>query len=631
MLDVLEPWLRSADLVEQVRHIAQLAATRAGDLDQDGSFPTEDIHALAAIGALKAPMPPAYGGLGLGTTPQGAPALLDVLRWIGHGSLPLGRLYEGHVNALALLVRFGTASQVEEAARDADDGVLFGVWNTQGSDALALEETKSGWRLRGRKTFASGAGFVGRPLVTAGVNDGGVLMVLPRLDQKGCDISRADLSDWRAHGMRASATGSYDFSGLAVSANDIIGSEGDYHREPSFSAGAWRFAAVQLGGIERLLDEARLHLRRAGRSSDPHQLARTGEAAVATETAKLWVTRAAELAEQDDGRRDPGQVMGYVKSCSLGGRAGRSRRARTRPSLGRPCRFSADPSDRAPEPGPCHLSAAARAGPCADHRRCLRARTRHAGGGSVVMSVRAADALAAMGDMPLLSFGQLAIRGLVVVAPHPDDESLGCGGLIAAATNDGIPVRVVVVSDGAGSHPNSVSYPPARLRRLRESETHTAAAELGVAADAVAFLGLPDRHVPSEGPDAAAAVTSIVEMAQACGADLMTVTWQHDPHHDHQAAFALARAACDQLPAIRLCAYPIWGWTLPPDHVLPEGLPQGFRLAVEAQLPAKRRAIAAHRSQISRMIDDDPDSFMLSAADLARFDQPYETYIRVVG
>jgi hypothetical protein len=76
VLDVLEPWLRSADLFEQVRHIAQLAATRAGDLDQDGSFPTEDIHALAAIGALKAPMPPAYGGLGLGTTPEGALVLL---------------------------------------------------------------------------------------------------------------------------------------------------------------------------------------------------------------------------------------------------------------------------------------------------------------------------------------------------------------------------------------------------------------------------------------------------------------------------------------------------------------------------------------------------------------------------
>ena len=133
-----------------------------------------------------------------------------------------------------------------------------------------------------------------------------------------------------------------------------------------------------------------------------------------------------------------------------------------------------------------------------------------------------------------------------------------------------------------------MSYPPAHLSRLRESETLTAAAELGVSADAVAFLGLPDRYVLSEGPDAGAAVMRIVEIAQACGADLMTVTWQHDPHHDHQAAFALARAASHQLPATRLCAYPIWGWTLPPDHVLPEGLPQGFRLAVEAQLPAKR-------------------------------------------
>jgi LmbE family N-acetylglucosaminyl deacetylase len=247
------------------------------------------------------------------------------------------------------------------------------------------------------------------------------------------------------------------------------------------------------------------------------------------------------------------------------------------------------------------------------------------------MSVRAADALAAMKDMPLLSFGQLAIHGLVVVAPHPDDESLGCGGLIAAATTDGIPVRIVVVSDGAGSHPNSVSYPPARLRRLRESETLAAAAELSVPADGVAFLGLPDRYVPTEGPDAVAAVASIIRIAQACGADLMTVTWQHDPHHDHQAAFALACAACGQLPAIRLCAYPIWGWILPPDQVLPDDIPQGFRLAVERQLPAKRRAIAAHRSQISRMIDDDPDSFTLSAADLARFDQPYETYVRVAG
>jgi LmbE family N-acetylglucosaminyl deacetylase len=247
------------------------------------------------------------------------------------------------------------------------------------------------------------------------------------------------------------------------------------------------------------------------------------------------------------------------------------------------------------------------------------------------MSVRAADSLAAMEDMPLLSFRQFAIRGLIVIAPHPDDESLGCGGLIAAAKTDGLPVRIVVISDGTGSHPNSVSYPPARLQRLREAETLVAAAELGVAHDAVQFLRLPDRYVASEGPAATAAVERIVQVTQACDADLMTVTWQHDPHRDHQAAFALAGAACRQLPQIRLCAYPIWGWTLPPDEVLPDLNPQGFRLSVEEHLAAKRRAIAAHRSQVTRLIDDDPDGFNLSATDLARFERPYETYLRVVG
>lgn len=296
----------------QVRTVARVAATRAGALDEDGSFPEEDIRALAAIGALKAPLPPAHGGLGLGTTPEGALPLMDVLRWIGHGSLPLGRLYEGHVNALALIVRFGTASQVQEAARDVAEGLLFGVWNTEGRDGLTLEDAGSGWRLKGRKTFASGTGSLGRPLVTAKTEDGALLMVLARLDRATPDSARADLSDWQAHGMRASATGSYDFSGLAVEADDLIGGAGDYRRQPTFSAGAWRFAAVQLGGIERLLDEARAHLRDAGRTADPHQLARMGEAAVAAETAHLWVARAAEMTEHDDGRRDPEQVTAYV-------------------------------------------------------------------------------------------------------------------------------------------------------------------------------------------------------------------------------------------------------------------------------------------------------------------------------
>jgi len=311
VLEVPKVWMRDTRFVEQVRAVAAVAATRAGELDQDGTFPSGDIQSLAAIGALTAPLPPGHGGFGLGTTPDGALPLLETLRWIGHGSLPLGRLYEGHVNALALIVRFGTAAQIVAAARDAHDDVLFGVWNTEGRDGLTLQRLGSQWQLQGRKTFSSGAGFVGRPLVTARLETGQLMMVLPRVGREDGE-NRADLSEWRAHGMRASATGSYDFSGLTVTADEIIGNDGEYQREPGFSAGAWRFAAVQLGGIERLLDEGRFHLCRTGRANDPHQLVRTGQAAAAAETAKLWVTRAAQLAEYADDRGDPDRITAYV-------------------------------------------------------------------------------------------------------------------------------------------------------------------------------------------------------------------------------------------------------------------------------------------------------------------------------
>jgi alkylation response protein AidB-like acyl-CoA dehydrogenase len=298
-------------LVFFVRDAMRVSFLRAAGLDEDNSYPHQDIQALASAGALVAPIPPSHGGLGLGTTPAGALALMDILRCIGSANLALGRLFEGHVNALKLIVRFGTPAQIAAAADDAARGFLFGVWNTQGNDGVRLKADSSGWRLEGRKTFASGAGYISRPLVTASTENGALLMVLPRLQAHDLE-RRADLSEWQAHGMRASATGSYDFSGLTVNAGDIVGGDGDYHRQPDFSAGAWRFAAVQLGGIERLLDEARRHLKEAGRTADPSQLARVGEASIAAETARLFVERSADMAERLHPGRDPEQAVAYA-------------------------------------------------------------------------------------------------------------------------------------------------------------------------------------------------------------------------------------------------------------------------------------------------------------------------------
>ena len=217
-------------------------------------------------------------------------------------------------------------------------------------------------------------------------------------------------------------------------------------------------------------------------------------------------------------------------------------------------------------------------------------------------------------------------RGLVVVAPHPDDESLGCGGLIAGTCALGLPVRLVVVSDGTGSHPGSPSYPPERLRRLREAETLAAARALGLAPEHVRFLRLRDRSVPKAGPAAETAARAIAEAARDCGAGALFVTWAYDPHCDHRAAAALARLACRDLPGVRLYAYPVWGWSLP-SHTDVGAPPSGFRLNVSAQLGAKAAAIAAHRSQTTDLINDDPEGFRLDPAMLARFARPFEIFL----
>ncbi|WP_043361431.1 PIG-L deacetylase family protein [Belnapia sp. F-4-1] len=228
--------------------------------------------------------------------------------------------------------------------------------------------------------------------------------------------------------------------------------------------------------------------------------------------------------------------------------------------------------------------------------------------------------------------------GVLVLAPHPDDESLGCGGLLAACAADRRPARVVVVSDGAGSHPRSQAYPPARLSALRQGEARAAVAALGLdPLRDIAFLGLPDTAVPSAGPAFEAAVAALLRLADpAPGAVL--VTWRHDPHCDHAASFAMAAALVRALPAgTRLYAYPVWGlafahplpgFPLPPEPLISEP-PRGIRLDITRHLPAKRRAVAAHVSQVSPLVTDDPQGFRLPPEALALAFRPTELFLEV--
>ena len=311
-MDQRTPLNLTFDAVAAARTAALSAAQRAAEQDRDEGFPTEDVADLARFGLLAAPVPSGMGGAGLGEELE-AGTLAEVLRLIGYGSLALGRLYEGHVNALQLVARYGDTGQQARLFADARDGHLFGVWNTEPpADGLSLQQGDEALLLAGVKTFASGAGFVTRALVTARAPSGsGTLMMVVPLEPG----TRADLSAWRAHGMRASATGTLDFGGLTLPPETILGDIDDYFRQPIFSGGAWRFTAVQLGGIEAVFDAWRAHLVRLGRGTDPHQLARLGEGAIAVEGARHWVARAAAIVTED--RLPPDRIIAFVNLCRL--------------------------------------------------------------------------------------------------------------------------------------------------------------------------------------------------------------------------------------------------------------------------------------------------------------------------
>jgi LmbE family N-acetylglucosaminyl deacetylase len=208
-------------------------------------------------------------------------------------------------------------------------------------------------------------------------------------------------------------------------------------------------------------------------------------------------------------------------------------------------------------------------------------------------------------------------RPALILAPHPDDESLGCGGLIAAACAAGLPPAVVILTDGAASHPDSTSHPPASLAALREAEAREALSILGLPRENLLFLREPDTKLAAHG----ALINRLASIAAEQKSGIVIGPWAADPHCDHEAAAAIAEAVAIRA-GLRLLSYPVWGW-------LREAAPPatGWRLNISAQLDVKRRAIAAHASQYGKVILDSPGGFSLPQNLLAIAARNYEVFL----
>ena len=294
-------------LIRNAASLVDPARDEAARTDSTESFPRDTLEAIKTHGFLAAPLPRSEGGLSLSIAEGTNAALLTILKELGRANLVVGRVYEGHVNALQLTYLYGSPEQSAGVARDALGGHLFGVWNTEANDGVRLIPKNNGtYVMQGSKTFATAVDYVTRPIVNGALPDGGWQICLVPLDRVEYSVDR---SWWDPMGMRATGSFKVDFTGVELEEADLIGKPQDYYRQPWFSGGSVRFAAVQFGAAEALFDLTREYLNLLGRIDDPYQRARLGEMSILVETGNSWLRSAGDqldayMADQSEANGD---------------------------------------------------------------------------------------------------------------------------------------------------------------------------------------------------------------------------------------------------------------------------------------------------------------------------------------
>jgi LmbE family N-acetylglucosaminyl deacetylase len=198
----------------------------------------------------------------------------------------------------------------------------------------------------------------------------------------------------------------------------------------------------------------------------------------------------------------------------------------------------------------------------------------------------------------------------VIVAPHPDDETLAAGGLIAMQRVRRIPVTLLAITDGEAAYPDEP-----HLGRTRRGEQARAAEALGLTSDAIVHLGLRDSGVA----EFESALTDRIE--ESLDSDtLLVAPWSRDPHPDHEACGRAAETAAERTGA-KLISYFFWTWhRFGPDCL--HGLPlHRLVLSVEARRQ-RAQALACHHSQLHR----DEGRPILPRIFLAPARRPFETF-----
>lgn len=221
-----------------------------------------------------------------------------------------------------------------------------------------------------------------------------------------------------------------------------------------------------------------------------------------------------------------------------------------------------------------------------------------------------------------ISLSELVPQGarVLIIAPHPDDEVLGCGGLLQMLAAGDYEITLIAVTDGSASHPGSRIWSPERLAWVRPAETTEALQRLSVDDIKVVRARIQDGNVKRYQRPLAALIARLAQPD-----DVIFSTWRYDGHPDHEASYRAAVAAALHCGA-RLIELPIWmwHWARPGDPRIPWHRMR--RLALDQPvIERKRAAVRCYRSQLES--DDSTGSGpILPAHVLERLLHPQEFY-----
>ena len=220
----------------------------------------------------------------------------------------------------------------------------------------------------------------------------------------------------------------------------------------------------------------------------------------------------------------------------------------------------------------------------------------------------------AVTEAPEMDWG--APGRVVVVAPHPDDETLAVGGTVSMLARRGFAIDIVAVTDGEGSHPKSPTTLPTELARRRPLEQAEALAALGVTANRIHRLHITDGGIMK-------ANLPILLAPIVRDAAFVLAPFARDGHPDHDAAGLAAEAVHPRVISYLVWA---WHWATPGSGTLPWRRFRRVSLDAEARR-AKAEAIARFTSQIAPLSPFPGDEPVLPPAVLDRFARPFETVL----